>query len=223
MAVVYRGPHRGIKLTDNDVLWLARAFVGEAGSHLDREEASALFWCWMDRLMLVNAKWSQEGWGFSRFIRAHSQPINPLWLDPHGEKCQKHPEACTPAKLKRRRGIQSLMPDDLRAMGAWDLAVEAQEGGLERVIPEPIYDFASCSLTSKQNRPSPGVNIGGNCFLTYVSLTDKEKARVLEGDVEISGSATDQISKGAAALLALPVGYVLYRIAEKLYDKYFRE
>ncbi|MHC4643926.1 MAG: hypothetical protein ACYTBJ_00390 [Planctomycetota bacterium] len=175
----------------------------------------------MDRLHLWNAVWSQEGWDLHQLIRAHSQPVNPLWLNPDGSKCRKHPEACTKARLARRRHIQSLTEAQLRTIGAWQLAEAARDGSLPRPISDPIYDFASCSLTGRQNRPCPGVNIGGNCFLTYDCLKPSEKERVIAGAVIQDMPVEEVAEKGVPAILALPVGYFLYRLGEWLYDNVF--
>lgn len=198
MAAIYRGPEKGYVLDDNDVLWLARAFVGEAGEDCDERDAGALFHCWMDRFHLVRARWNTEGWPFVRLLTAHSQPVNDLWIDPDGEKCRAHPEACTASRIARRKYIQGLTQADLERIGVWDLALAAQDGSLPRTIAEPTYDFAACSLTSKQGRPCPGTNINGNCILTYECLKDGEREDVIPGTVTVEGSVAQQVVTGGA-------------------------
>jgi hypothetical protein len=187
MAAIYRGPRRGYKLTDDDVLWLARAMVGEAGEGINEQEAAALFHCWMDRLHLVNARWSQEGWSLRQLIQAHSQPVNPLWIDPDGSKCRQHPQYCTAAHIARRKRIQGLSRAQLEQIGSWRFALMAQAGDLPRTIAEPTYDFAACSLTGKQSRPCKGIDLGGNCFLNYDCLKASEKQQVIPGEVVVEG------------------------------------
>jgi len=211
-AAIYRGPTKGYSLTDSDVLWLARAFVGEAGKDVTEREASALFYCWMDRFLLVNAKWLQSGWSFEQLLRAHSQPINPKWIDPSDTLCQKYPNQCTPSAIARRQYISTLSIDKLKKMGVWNYAIKAQQGDLERVIEEPTYDFAACSLTAKQNRPNKGINIGGNCFLVYSSLKASEKKQVLEGHVEVTKVTGERILSAGVILWAMIVGYSIYRL-----------
>ena len=202
MGATYRGPHRGYELTDEDVLWLARAFVGEAGNNVTPEEASALFHCWLDRLLLVKGKWANK-WSLADMIRAHSQPCNPKWTNPSPALCAKHPTHCTPAKIRRRKQIQALTVAKLEKIGAstsvYALALKAQDGSLGRTIDEPTYDFAACSLTKKQSRPNPGINVGGNCFLPYSSLKPKEAKAVYDENAQVvSGIAAHS---GPAVLL----------------------
>ena len=83
MAVIYRGPTRGYQLTSEDVLWLARGFVGEHGDNCTRDEARALFDSWMDRFLLVNAVWLRSRYSFTQLLRAHSQALKASWGDPN--------------------------------------------------------------------------------------------------------------------------------------------
>ncbi len=215
MTAIYRGPTRGYQLTSEDVLWLARAFVGEAGEDCTRKEASALFWCWMDRFMLVNGRWLTEGWSFAALLRAHSQPINPLWADANTSLCLAHPEACTSEKLARRAYIRSLSVSKLQSLGAYQRALEAQEGTLERAVGSATYDFAACSLTAKQGRPCPGISIGGNCFLTYECLKEDEKKSIIAGEVKI-GTSTKTLGISALGVI---FGAVVLWAAWTLYKK----
>lgn len=198
---IFRGPKRGYTLDDTDVLWLARAMVGEAGEDVTEQEAAALAYCWMDRLHLVNAIWSQTGWSLAALIRAHSQPVSPLWTDPDGDKCRAHPEACTAAHIARREKIQGLTVEYLQGLGVYQLAERFAAGDLSRTIAEPTYDFAACSLTAKQGRPCPGTNIGGNCFLTYACLKPGEKDDVIPGDVTVERSVGGQVLLGGLLVL----------------------
>lgn len=215
-AVVYRGPKRGIKLGDQDLLMLARAFVGEAGENVSREEASALFWCWMDRLHLINAVWSQSGWPFWKLVEQHSIPVKPQTLDPNGSWCDVHPKDCTASQISRRKRIQSLTIPKLQQYGSWQFALEAQAGTLERVIAEPTYDFASCKRVK-------GVNIGGNCFQTYAFLSSSKQNQVIPGQVVIDMPAAEVATGGGQILLALFTGYALFRLGEYVYEKVFKK
>lgn len=211
MGAIYRGPTRGYELTDTDVLWLARGFVGEAGS-VTREEAGALFHCWMDRFLLLNMVWLKNKWPFYKFLQSHSQPINPLWTDPNGAKCTKYPKYCTDAHISRRKRIQSLTIKQLTDQGAYQFAKAAQQGDLQRAISEPTYDFAACSLTRKQGRPNEGINLGGNCFLPYSSLKDNEKQAVIDVNarVEIAGSSNTLLKGAILAGLTIIIAWKLF-------------
>jgi len=197
MPALYRGPKRGYTLTDYDRLVLAASLWGEAGSSPDEKEAAAVAWAMLDRFLLFNSRWVSEGWDFARFIRAFSQPVNPTWAYPDEARMAKHPEACTPDKLARRRKLQGYLDGSVHdgwARILMDAPIPAKyalafaEGELADPFPEPIYDFAACSLTAKQkasgSRPGSGINIGGNCFLTYNDLNTKERERVIVGRVQ---------------------------------------
>jgi hypothetical protein len=186
IIAIYRGPTRGYQLTYDDVLWLARGFVGEHGEKCSRKAAAALFHSWMDRFLLVNGPWLRERWNFWQLLRAHSQALKPAWGDPDSSKCKKHPSHCTPTHIARRHRIWGLTKKQLQAFGVWKYAVEAQAGDLARVIPAPCYDFAACSLTRQQNRPNAGVPVQGSCYLTYDSLTRGERSNVKKGEVVVS-------------------------------------
>lgn len=190
MAVIYRGPNRGYTLTDEDVLWLARAFVGEAGEDCSEQEAAYLFWCWMQRFMLVKAAWNSESWSFTDLVRAHSQPVNPLWAVAGQGKCVSHPDYCTSDKIARRAKVSGYSVSELSGFGVYQYALKAQSGDLPNPESQPIYDFAACSLIAKQGRPCTGINVGNNCFLTYECLKDSEKKNITPGSVELGTSST---------------------------------
>lgn len=185
MAAIYRGPKRGYTLDDTDVLWLARGLVGEGGENISRRTAAAHAWSWMERLHLVNAVWSQTGWSYAALVKAHSQALSDLWLDQNSDRCQQYPDKCTAASIARRERIRSLTRAQLEAYGVWQMAVEFQEGTLERPYSEPMYDFAACSLTRRQGRPCAGTEFDGQCFLPYSCLKSGERAAVIDGTVDV--------------------------------------
>ena len=216
MSVIYRGPTRSYELTDTDVLWLARGFVGEHGEKCTRFEASALFASWMDRFLLVNGPWLKSGQDFSELLRAHSQPLNPIWADPGSAKCLKYPQYCTPKDIKRRKRISSLSKTQLAKYGVWEFAVDAQQGRLSRPIQESCYDFAAASLVEKQKRPCNGINLEGTRYLTYDCLKVSEQKGVVDqhAQVYIAASATTVGIVGGA--LAVGVGAFLSYLFSKL-------
>lgn len=212
MSVIYRGPTRGYTLTDDDVLWLARGFVGEAGEgagDCSRNEAAWLFWTWINRLLLMpDAKW--KSWSLATMVKNHSQALSTAWDDPSDEKCVQYPSRCTPAAIARRARIRSKTQKQLEAAGVWQFAVDAQEGRLGRPWgASHVYDFEACSQTDK------GVNVGGNCFYRYDELPAWQKPLVARGEKvrkdptagTIAGWAT-----GAAATVLL--GYAGWRLWE---------
>jgi len=99
----------------------------------------------------------------------------------------------------------------LKSFGAYTYAIEAQNGSLERLIQEPTYDFAACSLTRRQNRPCEGINIGGSCYLTWACLTSKEKSQVLSGEVVIETLTAEKAGKFGLFVVGALVLYGLYK------------
>jgi hypothetical protein len=89
---IVRKDGRAYTLTQNDLLWAARAAKYEGGS------PAASLWAWAWRFM-VNGSGSGS---FANLVRAHSQPVNPLWDEATDEKCIANPDRCTPAALARR-------------------------------------------------------------------------------------------------------------------------
>ena len=146
-------------LTDMDILWLARSLWGEGGNPIGRREASAVAWCMMNRFLM----WPKGRWRtFTEFMRAFSQPINPLWTDPTSSKCIAHPEACTSDRIARRRRIQGAAWDDL-PFSAKLYATGFAQGNLFQVLPDDVVDFAACKVVRNQGKV--GIDVGGNCFL----------------------------------------------------------
>jgi hypothetical protein len=215
MATLYRGPKRGYKLTEEDRTILAAAIWGEAGPNPSEAEAAANCWGLMMRFMLVDRIWLKSGWTFGKFIRAFSQPTNPLWLDPNGKKCLQSPARCTPSQIARRQMIQAYLEPAMTTDDGWaglsvkvplatQFAQRFVDGDLDNPFPEPVYDFAACFLTQKHKdigiRPGVGLNIDNQCFLTYSDLNAEEKSDVIPGRVH-SGAAAH-----ASALTYLAIG-----------------
>ena len=216
MAALYRGPKRGYTLSDSDRLVLAASLWGEAGSNLSEKDAGAVAWAMMMRFQLMNMQWLQSGWPFGKFIRAFSQPVNPRWIDPYGVKCTAHPDHCTPSRIAKRKKYQAYLDNYPTADGWARLSYAApkpaqyaeafQNGDLDNPFSEPIYDFAACWLTKKQalggSRPSPGLDIDGNCFLRYQDLSKSDKEAVVAGRV-YTGIAAHTIGVGYIAFGAI--------------------
>jgi hypothetical protein len=183
-AAIYRGPTRGYTLTDDDVMWLARAFVGECGEDCTRKEAEYHFYCWLDRFLLMRGRWLAEGWSFEQLLRAHSQPINPLWATAGANKCLQHDpdgvDECSPQRIARRAQIRNMTVGRLSSLGVYQYALDAQAGKLKRRYAAPLYDFAARGLVEKQNRPCFGVLVGGQRFLPYECLTASDQKMVLK-------------------------------------------
>lgn len=151
-------PSRKYTLTDGDILWLARALYGEAGDPISRRSASAIAWCLINRYLMWGSDF-WEGKSFTEFMRAFSQPINPIWTDPNSSKCLGQPKDCTPERIARRRMIQGAAWEDL-PYSAKLYATTFAQGDLFQVLPNDIVDFSSCKRIER------GIDVGGNCFLS---------------------------------------------------------
>lgn len=197
-------------MTSDDVLWLARGFVGECGEDCTREEAQWHFWSWMDRFLLWRGAAKLPT--FAALLRSHSQALNPLWMTVGEGKCAQFPDDCSTARIARRQYVCSLSPSQLQGFGVWTYAVEAAEGKLLRPVKEPIYDFASCELVAKQGRSCTGYSYRGQCFLPFDCLKTSERAAVLEGEVSgypTSGALLKTVAVGG---FLAAVGWALWTL-----------
>lgn len=208
-VAIYRGPTKGYSLTDTDVLWLARAFVGEFEGHLTRKNAQWHFWCWMDRFLLINGKWLTTGADFYEFLRSHSQAINPIWMTAGAEKCANSSKgACDPLRITRRHKMCDLTVGQLESYGVYKWALEAQVGTLERPTSQPLYNFAACENIRlyQGDRPDYGINVDGQCFITRDSWMNKyDGALVRNPDGSIPGAVTTGLTVKKLGISALGV------------------
>jgi len=105
---VYYGPdenpHQELVFSDDDLLWLGRAFVGEHGDGKEDWKFCGYFvWAMINRYLLHRG--NQHWPSFKYMLRAFSQPINPRWMK-GGKFVKKYPNSkmCTPQRLKQREG-----------------------------------------------------------------------------------------------------------------------
>jgi len=216
MGAIYRGPKRGYVLTDEDVLWLARALGGEFDQ--DEETAAWHAWSWMDRFHL----WRYSDQHFKKFyelVRAHSKPVNPQWLTPGQGQCADHPNDCDPDEIKRRTYWTSRTQAQLEEMGLWQLAKKFQNGDLPRPVDEPIPDFAADWLIKRQKRPCMGYCIGPTgdqqCFLPLSCLKESERDAILPGEVSLGTSLSTIAWTSAGLLIASIIGWGIYTLTRR--------
>ena len=112
MRYVYHGDGRNskseLRLTDDDILWLCRAFIGEHGrDSFNTRYLGAFVWCMINRYMLHpgNRYWKS----FRYMLRRFSQPINPRWMR-GGDLARKNKDSpmCSEKRLDRREKLCSL-------------------------------------------------------------------------------------------------------------------
>lgn len=211
-TAIYRGPNIGYSLTNDDMIWFARALGGETWGGADREDAKWHFWSWMDRFQLVRGNWQHsdgvplEGQFGSKLVQYHSQAVSPKWLSLDGEKCKKYPSNCKPDMMKNRAKWSVRTQEQLVNDGMWKYAVEAQEGTLERPTAEAMYDFAACSYVATQGRPCTGLAFGGQCFLTLNCLkADELKSLVKNKDGSLPSAVITGITPSTIGKTVLGV------------------
>lgn len=149
------------RLTDDDLLWLARAIWGESGA--DNETGgAAVAWAMVQYHALVIGRTGGRP-AFSTFaslLRAYCQPINPKWASLNASGCREHPDRCTETLLRRRAMITS---------AAWGSIPETPKRVVERLIagslsnPVPgLTDWAAYEW--QRGSQVPLVNVRGNRF-----------------------------------------------------------
>jgi hypothetical protein len=105
------------ELTAEDALWLARALTGEAGNDVVDAHACA---------SVIVRRWAQKSvlrgstLGFTPYLRAFSQPINPRWM--RGGDLSR---GSTEAQLQRRDELSGL---------AWARCTSAARSAVESVL-----------------------------------------------------------------------------------------
>lgn len=204
---LFRGPTKGYTMTDEDVEWLARSLSRESSS---LEGRTAAAWTMMNRYLLVSGKWLTQNKSFTWFMRAFSQPINPMWAS-DGAFCAlggKYADSdlCRPALTAMRDKLQDLSIPV--ASSVYKVANNFAEGKLPNPFKEPTYDFAACSMVANQGRPNTGISVGGNCHLVYSSLKSSEKQNVIDGEVTLGISSSKVITGTLVATSGVVLGYL---------------
>jgi hypothetical protein len=102
-----------VVLTDTDMLWLARALYGEAGTGASQEHYAAIVWALAQNMKLVRRP--RLFTTFTAITRAYCQPVNPKWESLQSSGCVRRPDHCTEAHLARRRRIRTLQWSNIPA------------------------------------------------------------------------------------------------------------
>ena len=156
----YRWGDRSCALDDIDIMWLAKSLWGECGKGGEFEDMLAVACCMMQRYL----RWKRANveWGtFSSFVRAFSQPVNPIWVDPSPYRRRKYPKLCTPARLRRRRTICNAPWVDVPRAPKL-VAMGFGCGMYASPVPDAV-NFGAAALIKRQGRK--GINLGGNVFI----------------------------------------------------------
>lgn len=127
-----------LPLTEEDLIWLARAVHGEGG------DPATVIWALASRWVFLRLYQGLDAYPtFTSFIRAYSQPVNPRWLR-GGAFCQPGGRghgtaACSTTRTRRRARIQAMPLDQIPYDDAAPV-VEFFRGRLENVYPG-VTDF----------------------------------------------------------------------------------
>lgn len=155
------GPDRfRYALSDDDMLWLARAVWGEAGG--DTEGGKAVAWAMVQYHALVLGPGGRRPAfpTFTALLRAYCQPINPRWASHDAAGCRQNPERCTERHLARRRQVTNATWAEIPA-GVQHIVEALADGALENPVPG-MTDWAAYEWSRRSKVPL--VTIGGNRF-----------------------------------------------------------
>jgi len=125
------------QITNDDMLWLARATWGEAATSM--RGGQAVIWAMAQYHALVIGGGSRRP-AFSTFtalLRAYCQPINPAWADPNGAMCQRQPGVCSARHIARRQQITNAAWSSIPA-SVRQLVLEFMRGQLPNPVPGAV-------------------------------------------------------------------------------------
>ncbi len=94
-----RYPGGTYTVTQNDLLWLKRALVGEV---MREDDGPRVVEVLLNRYAYLRSRGNKTYPTFASFVRAYAQPVNPIWMSPFGKGCLRSPRRCTPALLAKR-------------------------------------------------------------------------------------------------------------------------
>jgi len=230
MSATFLVPSDGFRYTpsEEDKIILAAAIYGETRGEHSEDEWKRMLWTWFNRFALkVNRPWGSLG----ALAMAHSQPINPKWRS-NGTFCKLggryHGKPnCSSARLSWRNKMANIIAGHKWESIPFKIRAVVQDF-VDGKIPEPktndgspMVDFA---VTPGAKRHGTQYEDGGNYFLSYkqVQGTSYMSSFIKEHAIIEGYKATvedDGWSAGLMTLLALPAGYVLYKIFERVFGK----
>lgn len=176
---------RRYRITPNDVLWLARAARYEGGNK------AATLWTWAWRFITKGYQGS-----LASLVRAHSQPVNPLWDEATDPACIEHPDRCSSIALARREEARNASWESLGATAATTLA------WAQARVPNPApraNNFADAQVSANFIRNHPGTVVVLDESNWYLAEPD---ALGLDPDfvmIEYEGRSIGAIDAGAPA------------------------
>ena len=154
-------------ITDEDKLWMARMIFGEvnrnpaAWNRADVQRGGgAVLWAMANHYITVGQK-RQLYPTFASFLQAYSQPINPRWVDPNGERCRRSPAMCTSERIAFRRMLRA------KSWGAFPVALQNLVLNFAAGrLPNPIGTRTDFRMAGTGYNPSDPLNVEDNVFGT---------------------------------------------------------
>jgi len=140
-------------LTDDDMLWLGRAIVGETGGR-NEEWGAAVAWTLAQNMKLIQR--SSPFTTFTGVTRAYCQPISPRWATADASGCQRAPHMCTERHLERRQRYLRMTWDEFPS--ATQNVVTAFRAG---TLPNPVPGAVDWHADPFEGAT---VDVGGNWF-----------------------------------------------------------
>jgi hypothetical protein len=141
------------QLTPDDLLWVARSAAYEGG------DVASTLWTYAQRIASFRPS------SFAAMVRAHSQPVNPIWESLDAPGCVAHPERCLPQRkpdgtmgpdpLVRRRAARTAPWDSLPTKSRVLAWAQAR-------VPNPVpraTDFADDTVSAGFIRRNPQARI----------------------------------------------------------------
>jgi hypothetical protein len=154
-------------ITDEDKLWMARMIFGEvnrdpaAWSRADVQRGGgAVLWAMANHYITVGQK-RQLYLTLASFLQGYSQPINPRWVDPNGEKCRQSPTMCTANRINFRRNLRAKTWGEF-PVALQNLVLSFTAGQL----PNPIGTRTDFRMAGTGFNPSDPLNVEENVFGT---------------------------------------------------------
>lgn len=188
-------------MTPNDMLWLARSTEAEGGT-----APAATIWTYAQRQVAASRTGS-----LADLVRAHSQPMNPIWSSPSGSGCVSDPPKCTPAILAHRLAAQS-KPWSNIASGVREKVVCFATGLLPNPVPGAVDFAAPATAQSWLTRNAGGrvVLQAGNWYVATAPSSRWPANQVtINYDGRVAGASTLATGVGVVAVAAVVTGGAL--------------
>ncbi len=147
-------------LTEDDLLWLARATWGEAATSV--QGGAAVIWAMAQyHALIMGSGGRRPAFGtFAAMLRSYCQPINPIWASMEGSGCQRQPNRCTESHLARRRQITTASWESIPAT-VRQLVLDFARGQLPNPVPGAV-DWNNLNWGDRSQIPV--INVAGNYF-----------------------------------------------------------